>query len=215
MLERLRLAALLVRDLFLPAPALVWSGFLDLIANGYAGRPLWLHVAYSLMRLLAGFGSGAIFGTALGLAMGYNRTIDALCNPYVEFLRPLPQLAYLVLLIAWFGIGETPKIVLLFLTAFPVAAVAARDGVRNTPLVRIQAARSLGAGDWQLFRYVIFPSALGDIFTGARLAIGIVYATLIAAEIIAGTTSAISWSITGISLKVASRICINQNLFRK
>jgi len=184
----------LVRDLFLPGPALLWSGLLDLVVNGYKSRPLWEHILYSLERVLLGFGTGAVFGTALGLAMGYYRKLDALFNPYVEFLRPLPQLAYLVLLIVWFGIGETPKVILLFLTAFPVAAVAARDGVRNTSLLRIQAARSLGANEWQIFHHVIFPSALTDIFTGARLAIGIVYATLIAAEIIAGSTG-IGWMV--------------------
>jgi taurine transport system permease protein len=182
----------LVRDLFLPGPALLWSGFIDLVENGYKSRPLWMHIGFSLERVLLGFVTGAIFGTALGLAMGYYRKLDAIVNPYVEFLRPLPQLAYLLLLIVWFGIGETPKVILLFLTAFPVAAVAARDGVRNTSRLRIQAARSLGANEWQIFRYVIFPSALSDIFTGARMAIGIVYATLIAAEIIAGSTG-IGW----------------------
>jgi taurine transport system permease protein len=183
-----------VSDLFLPGPALLWSGFIDLLENGYKSRPLWVHLSYSLERVLLGFVTGAVFGTLLGLAMGYYRRVDAIFNPYVEFLRPLPQLAYLVLLIVWFGIGEAPKIILLFLTAFPVAAVAARDGVRNTSPLRIQAARSLGAGEWQIFRYVIFPSALSDIFTGARLAIGIVYATLIAAEIIAGSTG-IGWMV--------------------
>jgi taurine transport system permease protein len=184
----------LVRDLFLPGPALLWSGLVDLVENGYKNRPLWVHFAYSIDRVLLGFGTGAVFGVVLGLAMGYYRKVDAILSPYVEFLRPLPQLAYLLLLIVWFGIGETPKIILLFLTAFPVAAVAARDGVRNTSQLRIKAARSLGANEFQIFRYVIFPSALSDIFTGARLAIGIVYATLIAAEIIAGSTG-IGWMV--------------------
>jgi taurine transport system permease protein len=184
----------LVRDLFLPGPALLWSGLIDLVENGYKSRPLWMHFAFSIERVLLGFGAGSAFGIALGLAMGYYRKVDAIVGPYVEFLRPLPQLAYLLLLIVWFGIGETPKIVLLFLTAFPVAAVAARDGVRNTSQLRIKAARSLGANEFQIFRYVIFPSALGDIFTGARLAIGTVYATLIAAEIIAGSTG-IGWMV--------------------
>jgi taurine transport system permease protein len=183
-----------VREIFLPGPALLWSGLVDLLQNGYKGRPLWVHVLFSLERVSLGFGVGAVTGTALGLAMGCDRKLDAILNPYVEFLRPLPQLAYLVLLIVWFGIGETPKIVLLFLTAFPVAAVAARDGVRNTPPLRIQAAQTLGASSWQIFRYVILPSAAGDIFTGARLAIGLVYATLIAAEIIAGS-SGIGWMV--------------------
>lgn len=184
----------LVRSLFLPGPDLLWSGFIDLLEHGYRGHSIWAQAGFSLERVLGGFVTGAIVGTLLGLGMGYNRKIEAFFNPYIEFLRPLPQLAYLVLLIVWFGIGETSQIVLLFLTALPVSAVAARDGVKNTSLQRIQAARSLGASEWQIFRYVVFPSALQEIFTGARLAIGVVYATLIAAEMIAGSTG-LGWMI--------------------
>lgn len=183
-----------VSDLFLPGPDELWDAFVDLLDDGYKSRPLWEHIADSLIRVIAGFGTGAVVGTVLGLAMGYSATVDALAAPFVEFLRPLPQLAYLVLLIIWLGIGETSKITLLFLAALPVSAVAARDGVRNVSEARVRVARSLGANRWQIFRYVVFPSALAEIFTGARLAVGIVYGTLIAAEIIAGTTG-IGWMI--------------------
>ncbi|HTW29829.1 MAG TPA: ABC transporter permease [Acetobacteraceae bacterium] len=184
----------LVSDLFLPGPGEVWSGFLELVQDGYKGRSLGEHIWDSLFRVLVGFMTGACAGTLLGLAMGRWRRLDAICAPFIEFLRPLPQLAYLVLLIVWFGIGETSKIMLLFLAALPVSAVAARDGVRNVPEARLRVARALGASEWQVFRHVILPSALAEIITGARLAIGIVYATLIAAEIIAGSTG-IGWMI--------------------
>ena len=184
----------LVRDLFLPGPADLWSGFLELIEDGYKGRPLLVHVGDSLFRVGAGFVTGVAAGSLLGLAMGYLPRLDALAAPFVEFLRPLPQLAYLILLIIWLGIGETSKITMLFLAALPVAAVAARDGVRNVPAERLRVARTLGASQWQVFRHVIIPSALPEILVGARLAAGIVYGTLIAAEIIAGS-SGIGWMI--------------------
>jgi len=184
----------LVDDLFLPSPPSLWDGFVDLVANGYKSRTIWEHAALSLERVLAGFVTGAVAGTLVGLGMGYNRKVKAFFSPFVEFLRPLPQLAYLVLLIVWFGIGETAQIILLFLTAFPVSAIAAMDGVTSVSRQRIQAARTLGASEWQVFRFVVFPSALHEIFTGARLAIGVVYATLIAAEIIAGSTG-LGWVI--------------------
>jgi taurine transport system permease protein len=184
----------LVSDLFLPGPGLVWDGFVDLLQNGYKSRTLWEHTALSLSRVLEGFALGALVGTLLGLGMGYDRRVRAFFSPLIEFLRPLPQLAYLVLLIVWFGIGETAQVVLLFLTALPVSAIAAMDGVRSASTQRINAARSLGASEWQVFRYVVFPSALHEIFTGARLAIGVVYGTLIAAEIIAGSTG-LGWMI--------------------
>ncbi len=184
----------LIRDLFLPGPADVWGGLNELVEDGYKGRPLWLHVGMSLFRVLSGFATGAAVGTLLGLGMGYLPKLDALAAPFVEFLRPLPQLAYLVLLIIWLGIGETSKITMLFLAALPVSAIAARDGVANVPPERVRAALSLGAGRWQVFRHVILPSALPEILVGARLAAGIVYGTLIAAEIIAGS-SGIGWMI--------------------
>jgi taurine transport system permease protein len=184
----------LVDDLFLPSPASLWDGFVDIIETGYKSRTIWEHAGLSLERVLSGFVTGALAGTLVGLGMGYNRSVEAFFSPLVEFLRPLPQLAYLVLLIVWFGIGETAQIVLLFLTAFPVSAIAAMDGVKSVSRQRIQAARSLGASEWQVFRHVVFPSALHEIFTGARLAIGVVYATLIAAEIIAGSTG-LGWVI--------------------
>ncbi len=183
-----------VSDLFLPGPGLLWAGFVDLVENGYRSRSLWEHAALSLKRVLLGFATGAVVGTLVGLAMGYNRRIEAFFDPLVEFFRPLPPLAYLVLLIVWFGIGERAQTILLFLTALPVSSVAAMDGVRSVSIQRVQAARALGAGGWQIFRYVVFPSALPEIFTGARLAVGVVYATLIAAEIIAGSTG-LGWMI--------------------
>jgi taurine transport system permease protein len=183
-----------VRDLFLPGPRELWDGLVDLVTDGYKGRSLLAHIGFSMERVLLGFATGAIAGTLLGLLMGVLPWLDALVDPFIEFLRPLPQLGYLVLLIVWFGIGETSRIVLLFLAALPVAAVAARSGVRNVSPQRIQVARSLGASERQIFLHVIFPSALEEIFTGARLAIGIVYGTLIAAEIIAGSTG-IGWMI--------------------
>jgi taurine transport system permease protein len=184
----------LVRDLFLPGPSDLWDGFMELVDDGYKGRPLLLHIGMSLFRVLTGFVTGAAAGTLLGLGMGYWPKLNALAAPFIEFLRPLPQLAYLVLLIIWLGIGETSKITMLFLAALPVSAIAARDGVANVPPERVSVARALGASQWQVFLHVIMPSALPEILVGARLAAGIVYGTLIAAEIIAGS-SGIGWMI--------------------
>lgn len=184
----------LVRDLFLPGPLDLWNGLTELVQEGYKGRSILEHMGMSLLRVGAGFLTGAVAGTLLGLGMGYAPRLDAAAAPFIEFLRPLPQLAYLVLLIVWLGIGETSKITMLFLAALPVTAVAARDGVRNVPPDRLRVAKALGASDWQVLRHVVLPSALPEVLVGARLAAGIVYATLIAAEIIAGSNG-IGWMI--------------------
>ncbi len=184
----------LVRDLFLPGPMDLWSGLHELMQEGYKGRTMLEHIGISLARVGLGFVTGALVGTALGLGMGALRPLDAAASPFIEFLRPLPQLAYLILLIVWLGIGEASKVTMLFLAALPVSAIAARDGVRNVAPERIRAAQALGATRWQVFLHVILPSALPEILTGARLAAGIVYGTLIAAEIIAGSNG-IGWMI--------------------
>lgn len=183
-----------ITPLFLPSPQRVWSTFLSLCSTGFLGHTLPQDLLLSLERVAVGFITGIVFGTALGLAMGVSSNFNALLSPLIQFFRPLPPLSYLVLLVAVFGIGEFPQDLLLFLSAFPVAAIAARDGVAQTPIARIQAAQSLGAKRWHTFVHVVFPSALPEIFTGLQLAIGVVYSTLIAAEIISGSDG-IGWMI--------------------
>lgn len=176
-----------VNGIFLPSPASVWKAFVDLTTVGFLGHTLPQDLVLSLERVAVGFISGTLVGTALGLLMGSSRNVNAFVNPLLQFFRPLPPLSYLVLIIAVFGIGEFPQYLLLFLAALPVAAIAARDGVAQTALVRIQVAQSLGARRRDVFTYVVLPSALPQIFTGLQLAIGVVYSTLIAAEIISGS----------------------------
>jgi len=183
-----------IPDLLLPTPIETLQTGQDLFSSGYKGYSLAAHIGFSLERVLAGFGLGMIAGTLLGLVAGSVPAVEAIAAPFIGFLRPLPQLAYFVLLIVWFGIGETAKVTLLFLTALPVCAVAARDGVRNVDEMRLRAARALGARPAQIFLHITLPSALGPILTGARLALGVTYATLIASEIIAGSTG-IGWMI--------------------
>jgi len=187
-------SAALVPTYFLPGPGDVWTALVDLLTNGYRGNPFLLHLGLSLLRVSLGFGTGSVVGTVLGVVMGRNRVVEALFTPLIEFFRPLPQISYLVLLIVWFGIGESAQVIVLFLAALPVAAVAARDGVRDASIQRIQVAHSVGATEWQVLRYVILPSALPQMFSGWRLAVGVVYATLVAAEMV-GASAGLGWMI--------------------
>jgi len=172
--------------LLLPSPQRVWTAFVELSTAGFLGHTLYQDLGLSLERVALGFLSGTIVGTLLGIFMGTSANLNAFVNPLLQFFRPLPPLSYLVLIIVVFGIGEFPMDLVLFLSALPVAAIAARAGVMQTPIVRIQAAQSLGATPRDVFFRVVLPSALPEIFTGLRLAIGVVYSTIIAAEIIAG-----------------------------
>jgi taurine transport system permease protein len=176
-----------VPEVLLPGPGEVARSFVDLVLNGYRDTTLWENAAATLWRCGAGFGLACLTGVPLGLAMGYNDGIRAACNYIVQFMRPLPPLSYLILLILWLGIGDTSKIMLLYVTAFPIVASSAMAGVWNTKLLRIQSARSLGAGEWQIFRHVVFPSALPLILTGARIALAAAFSTVVAAELMAAT----------------------------
>ena len=184
----------LVSPDLLASPQEVVAAFLDIVRNGYRETTLSQNIVATLGRCLIGFGAAVLLGVPLGLWMGMSRLTAASIDYIIQFLRPLPPLSYLVLLILWFGTGDLSKIMLLFMGAFPTITSAAMSGVRQVSEQRIQAARALGASSRQIFRHVVFPSALAEIFTGARLAIGFVYGTLIAAEIIAGS-SGIGWMI--------------------
>jgi taurine transport system permease protein len=177
----------LVPEILLPGPGEVCTTFIDILRNGYRETTLWQNSAATLWRCGAGFLLACLTGVPLGLAMGYKPGVRAACNYIVQFMRPLPPLSYLILLILWFGTGDASKIALLYLTAFPIVASSAMAGVWTTKLQRIQVARALGASEWTIFRYVVFPSALPLIFTGTRIALAAAFSTVVAAELMAAT----------------------------
>ncbi|MFA6153443.1 ABC transporter permease subunit [Mesorhizobium sp.] len=171
--------------LFLPSPAEVLTQFGAVWADGYANGTLLDHTLASLGRIAAALGVGIVLGVPLGLLMGLNRWVKGIFSVPIDLYWGLPPLAYLPLLIIWLGIGETSKVVLLSLSTFAPICFAAQAGVRSVPDERINAALSLGASRLQLFTSIILPSALPEIMTGLKIAIGAGLSTLVAAELIA------------------------------
>jgi len=188
-----------MRPIWLPPPENVWSRLLEISANGYRNFTLWQHLSISIWRVFAGFFFGALIGIPLGFAMGLNSFLRGWFDPIVEFMRPVPPLALIPLVIIWYGIDEKAKVILLFLAALWIMAIAARSGVAGVKLSKVHAAYSLGASKWQLLRHVIMPNALPDIFTGARVAMGVCWGTVVAAELVAAERGA------GFTIMVASR----------
>jgi taurine transport system permease protein len=184
----------LVSPDLLPGPVTVLQAFLDILHNGYRETTLWGNILATLYRCGAGFFLACGTGIPLGLAMGRNAKVGAAFDYIIQFMRPLPPLSYLVLLILWFGTGDGSKIALLYLTAFPIVVSSATAGVRSVRTQKIQAAQSLGASEWQIFRHVIFPSALPLIFTGARIALAVAFSTVVAAELMAATNG-LGWMV--------------------
>jgi len=184
----------LVPPYFLPSPVQTWHAFTDILANGYRGYSLLAHLSASLWRVLLAFAAGALVGVSLGLAMGVSPRVSAVFHVPIEFYRPLPPLAYYTLLVIWLGIDDTSKVALLFLAALPPIVLATAAAVRKIRPDYINGARSLGASQGQVFRHVIFPACLPDIFTGLRVSIGFTYTTLVAAEMVAGVNG-IGWMV--------------------
>jgi taurine transport system permease protein len=171
--------------LFLPSPAEVATQFRAVAEDGYAGGTLLTHLGSSLWRIGTALALAIVIGVPLGLLMGMNRWVRGVFSVPIDLYWGLPPLAYLPLLIIWLGIDETSKVVLLTLATFAPVCFSAQAGVRSVPAERINAARSLGASRLQLFTTIILPSALPEILTGLRIAIGAGLATLVAAELIA------------------------------
>ncbi len=184
--------AALVSPVFLPSPWAVLERFVILSTTGYQGSSLLHHVAISMMRFGIAFAFCVVFGVAVGLLMGMSMTARSLLDPPIEVTRPIPKLALLPLFIIWFGIGELSKVLVIISALFPMMSISAMQAVRGVSLRKIQAAYSLGASRWTVFRRVLLPASLPGIFTGIRVSIGIGVTMLVGAELIA-TSDGVAW----------------------
>ena len=146
------------------------------------------HIWDSFLRVFLGLVAGIIIGVPLGLFMGLNRFAKGFFDPLIELYRPVPPLAWAPLIISVLGIDNFGKVFLLFMVSLSIMIISARAGASGTQLSKIHAAHSLGASKWQILRHVIFPNSLPEILTGIRVATGMCWGTLVAAEFLAGTT---------------------------
>lgn len=178
----------LISPLFLPPPGQVLQKLITIaVPQGFMDATLWQHLAASLTRIVIALLAAVLIGVPVGIAMGLNSTVRGILDPLIELYRPVPPLAYLPLMVIWFGIGETSKILLIYLAIFAPVAMSALAGVKSAQQVRIRAARSLGASRAQVLWLVILPGALPEILTGLRIGLGVGWSTLVAAELIAAT----------------------------
>jgi taurine transport system permease protein len=174
-----------VKPLFLPSPQAVYGKFVSAMTDGVANSTLAEHALASLTRVFSAFFLACATAIPVGILMGVNRYARGIFDPPIEFYRPLPPLAYLPLIIIWFGIGEFPKILLIYLAIFAPMAIAARAGVRSVSIEQIHAAYAMGGTRLQIVWHVILNAAMPEIFTGMRIGIGVGWTTLVAAEMVA------------------------------
>jgi NitT/TauT family transport system permease protein len=186
------------RPEILPSPVAVverWFAYLlplEEYDESWSSRFAWLFsgellfdLLASLKRVVVGFAIGAGLALPLGLLMGANRRINAEFDPLIQFLRPIPPIAYIPLSILWFGLGDPPAYFLISIGAFFPVLINTIAGVRNVDSIYIRAAQNLGTGKMTMFRRVILPAATPYILTGARIGIGTAFIVVIVAEMIA------------------------------
>ena len=167
-------------DLF-PAPLDVAKGIIELIQKGL----LLKYVVASLFRVSWGFILAVVVGVPLGLTLGWFRAAYQSMNPIIQILRPISPIAWIPVAILWFGVSDTAPVFLIFLASvFPIT-VSSMAAVQNMQSVYLRAAQNFGLKGPQLFRRVIFPAALPQIITGIRIALGVAWLVVVAAEMIA------------------------------
>lgn len=168
-------------DVMLPPPTAVISAAADLMRRGV----LFTHIFDSLYRVLLAVGTAAVLGVPLGLAMGWSSRFRAVVDPLLEFVRPIPPLAWIPLSILWFGIGDVQIVYIIFLAAFFPVVLNSLAGARDVDTYLVRAGLSLGARPRELFLTVVLPAALPHIFTGMRVGLGIGWMALVAGELVA------------------------------
>lgn len=183
-------ARIIGNKVFLPTLTNVIGVLVDLLVSG----ELLSHSAVSTYRAMTGFALSALIGIPLGMAMGWYRSWDHFWSPLVSLSYPVPKIGLIPLFILWLGIGNVSKIAMILAAAAYPVILNTYSGVKGTPIYLVWSARSLGASEYEVLRKIVFPYALPHILTGLRLAMGISWILLFAAEMIAAE-SGLGWLI--------------------
>lgn len=161
------------------SPEQVFLSFVREISNGKLLR----HIGISLFRVLTGFSIAFIVSIPIAFLMGWYQPVQLLIEPVIQFVRNIPALAYIPLVVVAQGVGESAKITVIFISTFLVMIITVYQGVREVDTTLIKAARVLGAKDKDIFIKVVIPASVPYILVGARLGLGASLTTLIAAEL--------------------------------
>lgn len=180
----------LANPALLPGPGKVINAFVEMTMDG----TIFKHIAVSVARALGGFLLAAVIAIPLGILIGRSRWVFAIVDPWVEILRPVPPIAFLPLVVLWFGIGETSKLVVVAYGAMFPILINTVYGVRSIENSLIRAARALGASSRQIFYLVVLPAAVPSVVTGLRLGAGMAIFVLVAAELL-GSSAGLGWLI--------------------
>lgn len=170
---------------FFPSPAQTMERLIKLLHNPIGKYTIWAHIGASLQRVLIALAFSIVVGTLLGVAMGWNQWVNAFLNPIITFLRPIPPIAWIPLMILWFGVGEFPKVLLIIIGTIFIIVINSSSGIRLIDPIYINVGTIYGANTWQMLRHVVFPASLPAIIAGIKIALGCGWGVVVAAEMIA------------------------------
>lgn len=167
----------------LPSPFEIILALKELLMFGLPqGKVLFYHCLFSLVRVLGGFLAAAAVAIPFGIVLGRSKRLHEMVIPIIEIIRPIPPLAWIPLSILWFGIGFKSAVFIIFLGCFFPIVLSTISGVLSVDKVLIDAAKTLGAQEREIFYKVLLPGSFPSIYTGLRIAMGIGWMTLVAAE---------------------------------
>jgi taurine transport system permease protein len=171
--------------LALPSPGRVVLAAQQMLNYGFGGTSLLGHIAASFRRVGLGFALSVAVGVPLGLTMGISRTVRNGVTPYFSLFRPVPPFAWLAMFVVWLGIGEAPKVLIIFVGSVTIIALNTMDGVRRIPPQFSETARTLGASRFQSLQHVFLPAAVPQMISGGRVALLVAWTAVLAAELVA------------------------------
>lgn len=173
-----------LNSVILPAPADIVETFISSVRDG----SLPVNLGISILRVFKGYAISAVVGVSLGILVGLSAHLERITNLLVQILRPIPPIAWIPLVILWFGIGESGKIFLIFLGGFFTIFINVADGIHQTDPKLIEVSKALETPFFKHVFQVVIPSAAPNIFTGLRVGLGSCWTCVVAAELVASST---------------------------
>lgn len=178
-----------------PSPAAVWDRFLLILEKPIGRYPLYIHILDSLKRVGIAVGLASILGIVFGIMLGWSKWFSSTLGVIFEMLRPIPPLAWIPLITIWFGIGEFPKILIVFIGTFSNVVVNTSTGVRMVDKLQVDVGKIFRANQLQTLMEIVVPASLPAIFAGIRVALGAGWAVVLAAEML-GSQTGVGYLIT-------------------
>ncbi len=171
----------------MPGPAAVWERLIRTFTKPIGRINLLGHAWASLRRVLAALVVAWVFGISFGILIGWNKTCRALLGSVFEMIRPIPPIAWIPIIIMWFGIGELPKILLVFIGTFVPLVINTATGIQMVEKINVDVGKVFGGNNWQILTQIVIPTALPSIFAGVRTSVSSGWTTVLAAEMLAAT----------------------------